>query len=343
MSSWWTAYLPDVPVETVPGLVRGWGVPERAVEGTARGILGFAARCRLAFVPIETVHNVLEPGSLAVPSQAIISQTTKQRKHGRPSTARWAYWTALLVSNTLGHSVEWRATSRQLAALINVLTGQRVSADEVRGRLGRLRREAEAHARSAAEILLQHPIERGLSDRAFRKHIRSYMDHDLSASAEYPPIIVHGQLNEAWLQRLVAVRRRILQAVRGHGLLGGDAPLLQLLSIAQLRRGVPLGPPASVGSVHLGKGLDVAIPTVPDPGSSISVSLSFDKPPYGVALCALPQWWGAWQGASFLPVEDGEQMKEREGHRRKPAGPQGGSRPRSQRSGRKPRGTGRAK
>ena len=337
MSTWWTAYLTGVPVETVPDLVRGWGVPERAVEGAAHTILGFAARCRLAFAPIETVHDVLEPGSLAVPSQAIISQTTTQRKHGRPSTARWAYWTALLVANTLGHSVEWKATSRQLATLINVLTGQSVSADEVRGRLGRLRREAEAHARAAAEILLQQPIERELTERAFLKHVRSCMGQNLGASTEYPPMIVHGQLNEAWLQRLVVVRRRILQAVRRHGPLGGDEPLLQLLSISQLRRGVPLGAPGSVGSVHLDKGLDVAIPTAPDPGGSISVTLSLDKPPYGTALCALPQWWGAWQAASFLPVEDREQAGQQQGRRDQRAGRQAGTRHRRQEGGRKRR------
>ena len=337
MSTWWTAYLAGVRVETVPDLVRGWSVPERAVEGAAHTIIGFAARCRLAFAPIETVHDVLEPGSLVVPSQAIISQTTTQRKHGRPSTARWAYWTALLVANTLGHSIEWKATNRQLAALINVLTGQRVSADEVRGRLGRLRREAEAHARAAADILLQQPIERDLTDRAFRKHIRSYMGQDLAASTEYSPMIVHGRLNEAWLQRLVVVRQRILQAVRRHGPLGGDGPLLQLLSIAQLRRGLPLGAPGSVGSVHLDKGLDVAIPTAPDPGGSISVTLLLDKPPYGTALCALPQWWGAWQAASFLPVDDREQPGRQQRHRDEQAGRPARTRPRRQRGGRKPR------
>ncbi len=303
MSAWWDAYLAGVPVERVPELLHRWGVPDRAIEGATRTVLIFAAQCRLAFTRIETVHDLPEPGAAAVPTQAIISQTTTQRRQGRPTTARWAYWTALLVAQTIGHSVEWRATSGQLASLINVLTGRKMSADEVRGQLGRLRREARAHALAAADVLLKSPIKQELTAEAFVAQVRSELDQDLETSTEYPPMIIHGRLNEAWTQRLSTVRGQILQAVDCHGPLGGEEPLLQLLSIAELRRGLPLtGVPGSVGSMHLDKGVDVPIPTAPDPSGRISVTLSLDKPPYGVALCALPEWWLAWQAAFLSPM-----------------------------------------
>jgi hypothetical protein len=300
-----TDYLAGVPVERVPDLLREWRVPERAIEGATQTILILAARCRLAFAQIETVLDLPEPGSGSSPSQAIISQTSTHRRPGRPSTARWGYWTALLVANTLGHSVEWKVTSRQLGGLINVLTGQRVSPDEVRGQLGRLKREAEAHAHAAAEVLLQDPIKRELTERAYVKHVRSYLADDVDPSSEYPPMIIHGRLNEAWLQRLAVVRRRILQAVRRHGPLGGEGPLLQLLSIAEVRRGLPLaGVPGSVGSIHFDKGLDVPVPTAAEPAGRISLTLTLDKPPYGVALCAFPQSWRVWQTAFLLPIQE---------------------------------------
>jgi len=303
MAGWWAAYLPGVGVEAVAEFLRECGVLEGADVRSADKILSLAARCRLAFAQIDTVREVLD-GSSSVPSQAIISQTGTHKRRGRPSTARWAFWAALIVAYTFAHTVEWkRATSRQLAELVSILVGQAVRPEKVRSQLAQLRREAEAHARATAESLLQDPMESHLTEQAFAKHLRSLMEQDLTPSTEVPPMIVRGRLNEAWLQRLVIVRRAILETVRRHGALGGEAPTLQLLSIAELRHGLPLSGPGSLGTVHLDKGVDAEIPTVEEPAGRISVTLSLDKPPYGVVLGAFPHWWESWQAAILLPTE----------------------------------------
>ncbi len=302
-AGWWGAYLPGVAVEAVAECLRECGVPERAVVTSADKILSLAARCRLAFAQIDTVREVPD-GSSSVPSQAIIGQTGTHKQRGRPSTARWAFWAALIVAYTFAHTVEWkRATSRQLAELVSILLSQQVGPEKVRSQLAQLRREAEVHARATAEALLQDPMKSHLTEQAFAKHMRTLMEQDLTPSTEFPPMIVRGRLNEAWLQRLMIVRRGILETVHQHGPLGGEAPTLQLLSIAEVRHGLPLSGPGSLGTVHLDKGVDAAIPTVQEPAGRISVTLSLDKPPYGVVLCAFPHWWESWQAAILLPTE----------------------------------------
>jgi hypothetical protein len=144
-----------------------------------------------------------------------------------------------------------------------------------------------------------------LSDRAFIKQAHEYLSMDLDPSTQYPPMIVNGRLNESWLNRLTKIRRLILRAVRRKGPLAGEPPKLQLRQIAALRRGVPLSAPARVGTIHLDKGLDVPAANRPDRGgTSVSMTLALDEPPYAVALCAFPQWWNWWQAGYLLPMSE---------------------------------------
>ena len=187
-------------------------MPDTLLEPATHTVLTFAALCRLAFATIATDDDLAEPGSSA-PSQSIISQTAMRGRRGRPRTARWAFWTALLVRD---HGLPSRRplTSRDLADLVSLLTRQAVPPTELRAQLGRLRREADAHARAAGEALLESPLKWKLSERAYVKQARDYLGVDLEPRTQYPPMIVNGQLNEAGHVRLAAVRRAILRAVR---------------------------------------------------------------------------------------------------------------------------------
>jgi hypothetical protein len=90
-------------------------------------------------------------------------------------------------------------------------------------------------------------------------------------------------------------------AVRSAIVLTGEPPMLRLLLVSQLYRGLPLGAPPPP-TVHLGKALDVQSPTVAAP-TTVSVSLNLSTPPYGAALCALPRWWSEWEAALHLPMD----------------------------------------
>lgn len=304
LSEWWMNYLAGVQTERLPDLLREFGVPELAIAEGTRAVLTVAADCRLAFARITPAADyVVEPGSSSAPAEAIISQTTSRPRQGRPKTALWAYWTALLVRNSGVSGRGGGLSSNQVARLIEILTGRALSGAEVRARLGRLRHVAEGHASAAANVLLDRVLLRTLSARAFVKHLRNQLGEGLDAATEYPPMILHGQLDEDWLQRLALVRRAILRDVRRNGPLVGEPPTLQLVQISQIYRDLPLTDTSvPVGMVHLDKGLDVPTATTPSRGGTISVTVRLDKPPYGVALCAFPTWWREWTAALHLPM-----------------------------------------
>jgi hypothetical protein len=165
------------------------------------------------------------------------------------------------------------------------------------------------------------------------------------------PMVAFSALVLGWVQRQTreATERGLMDTartvsggefsrrVRRHGPLGGDGPLLQLLSIAQLRRRVPLGAPGSVGSVHLDKGLGCSDSDRAGHRGQHLHHFIGRQAALRHSACALPQWWGAWQAASFLPVEDGELPGEQQGPRHQRAGRQSGRPPRRQQGDRKPR------
>ena len=140
-----------------------------------------------------------------------------------------------------------------------------------------------------------------MKDEEFSAYSREWLSKDLQSDTQMRPMIVDGRLNDAWLERIVGVRRAILRDVNKLGLLTGEPPMIRLLPISQLYRGLPLGPPPPQ-TIHLGKSLDVKSPTVSMP-TTVSVSLNLSTPPYRAVLCALPRWWEEWEAALHLPME----------------------------------------
>lgn len=292
---WPEAYLPDVNRQRLDEWLAACGV-SKEVEGW---LLERAADCRLAFSRLGPNAEVANQPGASVPVESIISQTRSAPTGGRPTTTRWAFWTAYSVRDSGLLLPQGRLKSGQLAALVHILTGRQITPAELRAEFGRLRREANVRASQAAKALLDRPVRAELGDQDFFAYFQELSD-DLSAGAQMPPMIVNGRLNQEWLERLVSLRRAILRDVNKLGVLTGEPPMLRLLRISQLYRGLPLGPPPPL-TVHLGKALDVQSPTVAAP-TTVSVSLNLSTPPYGVALCALPRWWGAWEAALHLPM-----------------------------------------
>jgi hypothetical protein len=293
---WPAAYLPDVSQERVGAWLAACGAPSE----TGPKLLETAALCRLAFARLESGTGFVPVGGVA-PGESIISQTQTEPTGGRPATTRWAFWTVQMIRDSGLPPAQTRLKSRQLADLVHILTGRQIMADELRGEFGRLRMEANDRASRAARVLLDRPIRAELTDEEFAAFFREGLSTGLEPDTQVLPMVVNGRLNEDWLTRLVRVRRAILRRVEELGVLTGERPMLRLFTISQVVRGMPLGPPPPV-KVHLGKALNVQSPTS-SKASTVSVSVDLATPPYGVALCALPQWWVEWEAALHLPME----------------------------------------
>jgi hypothetical protein len=293
---WAEAYLPDVDRQRLDDWLATCDVPREA----GGWLLERAADCRLAFARlVAESSDGLPPSALVSVPESIISQTQISPTSGRPATTRWALWAAYIVRDS-ELSSQARFRSRQLAELVQILTGRRMTAAELRGEFGRLRNEANDHASRAAIALLSRPVRAELKAEEFAAYFRQWLSKDLDSNTQMPPMIVDGRLNEEWLERVVRVRRAVLRDVNKLGVLTGEPPLIRLLPVSQLYRGLPLGPPPS-RTVHLGKSLDVQSPTISAP-TSISVSLNLSTPPYRAALSALPRWWSEWEAALHLPM-----------------------------------------
>ncbi len=292
--NWPEAYLPDVNRPRLDDWLKACGMSAEA--GT--WLPQTAADCRLAFARL--VDTEVSPRGQTLPAESIISQTQTAPAGGRPATTRWALWTAYMVRDCGLSRTQTRIRSRDLADLVHILTGRQIPPAELRGHLGSLRVEANDHSSRSATALLKRPVRAELGDEEFATHFREGLG-DLNGDAQSPPMIVDGRLSEAWLERLIKVRRAILRDVDKLGVLAGEPPTLRFVQTAQLYRGLPLGPPPPP-TVHLGKGLDVQSPTVTAP-TTISLSLNLATPPYAAALCALPRWWTEWEGALYLPMQ----------------------------------------
>jgi hypothetical protein len=205
------------------------------------------------------------------------------------------------------------------ATLIGSLLGRTMPPGEVKKLFVGVQREAEAHATAVAHALLEHKLKKEWSSKQFRPWLKGVFGEGLPATAEMPPIIEHGQVNDQWLQALLNTRRAILRRVNTYGPLGGHRPLVWVASESRILTRLPLGnPPGPGGTIHFGKALEVPTPSLPFQGGTTPITFPqrwLDSPPSAAVLYAVPAYWHQWQ-ALFVARPKKMELGERPGEGR---------------------------